>query len=57
MLMKVQILTDWQSASRNFFAIQPMKMMEAEKEMLETRMSVCFLDTPLWLQFEPVLYG
>lgn len=24
------LLTDWQSASRNFFAIQPMKMMEAE---------------------------
>lgn len=23
------ILTDWQSASRNFFAVQPMKMMEA----------------------------
>lgn len=26
------ILTDWQSASLNFFAVQPMKMMEAEGE-------------------------
>lgn len=26
------ILTDWHSASRNFFAVQPMKMMEAEAE-------------------------
>lgn len=24
-----RILTDWQSASRNFFAVQPIKMMEA----------------------------
>lgn len=28
-------LTDWQSASLNFFALQPMKMMDAEKEKAE----------------------
>lgn len=26
------ILTDWQSANQNFFAVQPIKMMEAEGE-------------------------
>lgn len=26
------VLTDWQSANQNFFAVQPIKMMEAEEE-------------------------
>lgn len=40
------VLTDWQSASRNFFAVQAMKMMEADKQ--QQKQSLVHLLMYLW---------
>lgn len=54
------ILTDWQSASQNFFAVQTLKMMEAEGEkgkFWDTTLVRFPEDTVCKLLFLEVLYG